>query len=117
MRDITIDQLADKIRDVMITEHGMENVTPATIRYMTRVLFHYIEKVMQEDKGKLVLWKRDITQIFTPLDFEKLCDEYRAEPTKFVDYGRLIRKGKLSKMAAKFLKQKHHMRMKEEVLA
>lgn len=79
-------------------------MSPAMASSITK---HISRKLLQLFTTEVDLWavNRDINMIFIPLDQKKLCEEFRNGHGVSYDY--LLRKRKLSRNAAKFLRRKH----------
>lgn len=113
MRDVSIDELAEEIRDVLI-DQGV-NISRDTARILTREFFSSVEKIILEKPDvRFSMYNRDITHVFYPVDKKKLCDEFAAG--EGVSYDNLLRKNKLTPQARKFLKQRIGNTMSDKAL-
>jgi hypothetical protein len=103
MRDVNIDQLAEEMRDAL-ADDGIE-ITRDTMRILVGEFFQHVETTLQEKKEvRFSMYSRDITHVFWPIDKQTLCNEFANGVG--VSYQHLLKKKKLSKSAAKFLKNK-----------
>jgi len=101
MRDVSIDELAEELRD-SLADQGV-NVSRDTIRILTREFFNHVETIIQNKKDvRFSMYGRDITHVVYPLDKRTLCNEFANGVG--VSYQHLMKKGKLSKTAANFLR-------------
>lgn len=110
MRDLTVNDLADEIRQEL---KEMDIDLPAqVVRGLTIRFFRHVERSMEKGKFNFQFWNKDITQMFKPLDEKKLCGEL-ATGESYMTYHYLLQKGKLSKGAVQHLRRKHYHRIVE----
>lgn len=102
MRDVSLDELAEELRDELAAQ-GV-NVPRGTVRILTHQFFEHVEKLIaQTPEVTFNIYHKDIISIYTPVDKRKLCEEFAAGYG--VSYDTLLRKRKLSKRAANYLRR------------
>lgn len=102
MRDVSLDEFAEELRDELASQ-GV-NVSRGTVQVLTHQFFEYIEKIIAKTpEVTFNMYHKDIISIFTPVDKRKLCDEFAAGYG--VSYDTLLRKRKLSRKAAAYLRR------------
>jgi len=103
-KDVKHKELAELIRARILEENPDVKMSPAMALSITK---HISKKLLQILNSNIDLWavNRDINMIFTPLETEKLCDEFRNGVGVSYDY--LLKKKRLSRNAAKYLRKRH----------
>jgi hypothetical protein len=101
MRDLTLDDLADDVREVLLQD-GIE-VSPATVRAITKHFINRVEKLVAAGDSKLRIGK-SISSFYPVPDTQKLCDEFATGEPGMLNYISLSKRGKLNKSAQKFIR-------------
>lgn len=113
MRDVSIEELAEEIRDAL-ADQGV-NISKGNAITLTREYFYYVEDlILTRPKNRLSMYRKDIPHVFWPIDQKKLCEEFASGEGVSVHY--LIKKNKLSKSAAKFYKRRMSVHMHDDQL-
>jgi hypothetical protein len=111
MRDLSINDLADEVRQELL-DMGIF-LEPKVVRGLTKQFFKYVEKRMERGDVNFQFWNKDVTQIFKHLDVSKLCEELAAGSTNMT-YDYLLRKRKLSIKTIKYMRRRHKDTLSEE---
>lgn len=109
MRDLSIDDLADEVRQELL-DNGIY-LEPKVVRGLTKQFFKYVEKRMERGDVNFQFWNKDITQIFKHLDVHQLCSEL-AVGNSIMTSDYLHRKKKLSRGAMSFIRRKQRLEMR-----
>jgi hypothetical protein len=112
MQDLSVNTLADEIRDELISQ-GI-SLPRRHVRALVRRFFRYAEKTAQTPNLRLNFRTRDINYIYPIFDAKKLCEEFATGEPGMVSAQYLLRKRKLSKRVLKHM-HRQKMYLEEEI--
>jgi hypothetical protein len=104
MRDLTLDDLADEVREVLM-EDGI-SVPASTIRAITKQFIKQVETRVAAGDSRLRFGK-SISAIYQIPDTKSLCDEFAAgENPRMLNYIDMLKRGTLNVPAQSFVKRR-----------
>lgn len=105
MQDLSVNDLADEIRDELL-QQGI-SISRTSVRRMTRHFFRYVEMIAEKKDVRLNFQTRDISYVYPIFDVKNLCDELAAGEGDIITVDYLYRKKKLSRRVFNYVR-KHH---------
>jgi hypothetical protein len=111
MQDLSVNELADEIRDSLL-DSGID-ISRTSVRRMVRHFFKYAEMIAEKEDVRLKMFGKDVCYIYPIFDVKGLCEELAIGKPGVVTVDYLHSKNKLSRRVARYLKYKESHLEKE----